>query len=119
MDVPLAAQIAEEYNAAYDDAPSVGINQGYTVGQAWGAVLEEACDSGDMTRAGVLAAKEKVTGLDTEGLTGALNFSVPGAPSSREAYILDVDADAPGGLVIAQDLFESDVAKDYKAPHQK
>ena len=114
----LSEKIAAEYTKASTDAPSVGIPVGYTFGMVWEAVLKQACESGDMTRAGVLAAKKKVTSLDTQGLTGELDFSNDGAPSTRQGYILSVNAATPGGLDVKKDLFESPEAKQYKAPHQ-
>ncbi len=52
-------------------------------------------------------------------LTGTLDFSTPGSPSSREAYILKVDPSVPAGLVNVGELFSSPEAKEYKAPYQK
>ncbi|MFV0534221.1 MAG: ABC transporter substrate-binding protein, partial [Cumulibacter sp.] len=85
-DLELSKQIAEDYADSTDDEPSVGVPMGYSTGMVWEAVLNEACDSGDMTRKGVLEAKKKVTSLDTEGLTGTLDFSKDGEPSTREAF---------------------------------
>ena len=68
---------------------------------------------------GILDARKKVTGLDTEGLTGDLDYSVPGAPGTRESYVLGVDPEAEGGLKIVQDKFASEEAKQYKAPYEK
>ncbi|WP_153505446.1 hypothetical protein [Cumulibacter manganitolerans] len=56
--------------------------------------------------------------MDTQGLTGSLDFSNDGAPSAREAYMLRPNAATPGGLDIEKKLFESPEAKGYKAPHQ-
>ena len=118
-DTELSKQIAEQYTASNDDEPSVGVPMGYSMGMVWEAILNEACDAGDMTRTGVLEAKKKVTSLDTEGLTGVLDFSKDGEPSTREAFILKPDETVEGGLSVEQDLFVSDDAKQYKTPHQK
>lgn len=118
-DLELSKQIADEYTASNDDAPSVGVPMGYSMGMAWEAILDEACDAGDLTRAGVLAAKKKVTSLDTGGITGDLDFTKAGEPSTREAFILTPDESVEGGLSIEQELFVSEEAKAYRTPHQK
>ena len=120
-DNPLAKKVSEAYAARTSEPPNIGVMQHYVTALAWGSVLEQACKDGDLTRDGILAAKEKVDSVDSQGLGGALDFTVPGAPSSREAYILAPDNSAPDKLVVAEggDLFESAEAKDYKAPHEK
>ncbi|MFV0533123.1 MAG: ABC transporter substrate-binding protein [Cumulibacter sp.] len=114
-----ADEVLEAAQELADDEPNIGIINGYTWGLAWQAVLEKACDNGDMTREGVVSAKNEVDSVESEGLTGALDFTVPGAPSSREAYIVVADGEKPGGLAIAKDLFSSPEAEAYKAPAQK
>ena len=115
-----AGEIREKYAAlGVSDTPSASVIAGYLAGVAWGAILQQACDDGDMTRAGVMAARDKVDALDTDGLTGTLDFSDPGAPVTRETVIAQVDAAAPGGLKEVQGLTESTEAKEYKAPYQK
>ena len=114
-----ADEILTKMQEISQDEPNVGVIQGYTWGLAYAAVLEQACEDGDLTRAGLVAAKSKVDSVDSEDLTGALDFTKPGAPTSREAYILQPDKSKPGTLTVAADLFASDEAKEYKAPHEK
>ncbi|MFV0535432.1 MAG: ABC transporter substrate-binding protein [Cumulibacter sp.] len=118
-DNPLAEHVAEKYAEMTDEDPNIGVMQQYVTSLAWQAVLEQACEDGDLTRDGLLAAKEKVDQVDSQGLGGALDFTVPGAPSSRETYILAADPDAPDGLSVAADLFSSEDAQAYVAPHQE
>ena len=118
-DNELAKKVAKKYEARSKEAPNIGVMQAYVTGLVWGEVLKQACSDGDMTREGVLKAKSKVTSVNSQGLGGALDFSKEGAPSSREAYILQPDQAAPDKLKIAAELFESDEAKKYKAPHEK
>ncbi|GAB3294121.1 ABC transporter substrate-binding protein [Epidermidibacterium keratini] len=115
----LAGEIAQKYPEKYSDEPNLGVNQGYVEGLVWGAVLEQACSDGDLTRDGILAAKKKVTEVDTQGLMGPLDFSKEGAPSGREVFIQQADASIPGGLKNVEPLFVSDEAKNYKAPFEK
>lgn len=72
-----------------------------------------------MTREGVLKARDKVTSVSTDDLVGKLDFSKPGSPTTREAYIVQPDKSVPGGLKITEGLFESAEAKAFKTPHQK
>ncbi|WP_134322787.1 ABC transporter substrate-binding protein [Cumulibacter soli] len=115
-----AAPLREAYEASgSEDAPSQSIITGYLSGVAWGAVLEQACEDGDMTRQGLMDARKKITALDTKGLTGELDFSDPGAPVTRVTAIAQVDTDAPGSLVEVLAPTASSEAEDYKTPYQK
>ena len=119
-DTPTAKKIQEEFKAlGVSDPASSTIFVGYLSGLAWGAILQKACDKGDMTRQGVMDARTTVTNLKTDGLSGTLDFSDPGAPTTRETAIAQLDASAAGGTVQTAPLFVSDEAKKYKAPYQK
>lgn len=118
-DIEIAKKVAAEYESRTQDEPNIGVLQAYVKGLVWGEVLEKACDNGDLTRQGILDAKAEVDSVDTQGAAGALDFSKEGAPSSREAFILSPDANAPDKLTITADLFSSEEAKAYKAPFEK
>lgn len=119
-DLPAAKKIRDAYAAkGFTDEPSTYVPYGYTAGKVWEGILTRACDDGDLTRQGILDAKSKVTGLQTDGLTGDLDYSVPGAPATRESFVLGVDKSAEGGLKIIEDKSAAEEAKKYKAPYQK
>ncbi|WP_134324247.1 ABC transporter substrate-binding protein [Cumulibacter soli] len=118
-DNPAMVDITEKYDAKYDEEPEKAIPSGYVFGMAFEQILKKACENGDMSRAGVLAAREQITDVDTKHLTGNLDLSKYGEPTSREAYILKVDPSKPTGLVKTGDLFSSDEATSYKTPYQK
>ena len=119
-DLPAAKKIRDEYAAkGVTDEPSTYVPYGYTAGKVWEAILKQACSDGDLTRQGILDAKAKIKGLTTDGLTGDLDYSVPGAPPARESFVLGIDKSAQGGLKIIEDKSASADAKKYKAPHQK
>ncbi|WP_153505995.1 ABC transporter substrate-binding protein [Cumulibacter manganitolerans] len=119
-DIPLAKEVEEKYKAQFPDlSGEKSIPTGYIYGMAFEQILKQACEDGDLTRAGIIAAKGKVSSVDTKGLTGKLDFSKPGAPTSREAYVLAVDPSMPAGLKNAGPLYSSKDAKKYKAPHEK
>ncbi|WP_106849914.1 ABC transporter substrate-binding protein [Blastococcus sp. Marseille-P5729] len=116
----MVQQVLEAYEAkGYEEAPYDAVLLGYSYGLAWEAVLNKACDEGDLTRQGILDAKGQVDNVDTKELTGPLDFSVPGASSSRQAFIAQPDKDAISGTKIVEKLYESEAAKKYKAPFEK
>lgn len=116
--IPAAETLLAGYTALTDDPPSRDAVGGYVDGLAWQAVLESACEAGDLTRAGVLSAREEIDSLDTGGLTGDLDLSAGGSPTTREALILKPDPSAPDGLTIVRDFAASDAASSYQTPHQ-
>ena len=115
----LSQQIAAGYAEMTTDPPSRDMVGGYINGMVWEQILATACEAGDLTRAGVQAARDQLSAIDTQGLSGTLDLTQQGAPTTREAYILAVDPAAPDGLKIEKELFESAEAKTYQAPYQK
>ncbi len=118
-DIPKAKELLATYQKKYTDKPQPSVFQGYTAGIVWGEILNQACEDGDMTRQGVMDARKKLTNVDTQGLTGTLDFSDPGAPTTREGFVLTVDPSTADGLTIVKDLSASKDAEEYKAPYQK
>ena len=94
-----------------NDKPAIYVDHGYTVAKVFLSVVEKACKNGDLTRDGVLKAFHDTNGLDTQGLTGALHYSLVGRPSSTQSYVTKVDRSAPGGLTTVEELFESELVK--------
>ncbi|PRZ43026.1 ABC-type branched-subunit amino acid transport system substrate-binding protein [Antricoccus suffuscus] len=117
-DNPLMAKIRKEYAAKYTDKANDSVTMGYIFGTIWGKILDQACKDKDLTRAGLMKAKNKIK-IDTQGLTGKLDFSEAGNVSSRLSLIETPDAASEGGLKLVQDLTESKEAKSYKTPYQK
>lgn len=118
-EIPKAQEVAEKYKAAgFTEPANAGVPYGYAVAEVWGAVLERACENGDLTRAGVHAALEETTSADTGDLVASLDFSAPGAPATRQVYVAQPDASAEGGLRYVKELFEAEEAAGYKAPHE-
>ncbi|QHC01117.1 ABC transporter substrate-binding protein [Epidermidibacterium keratini] len=113
------AELTKKYQDKYSDPPFDAVLLGYAYGMAWQQILEQACEDGDMTRDGLLAAREKLTEVDTKGLTGVMDFSKIGSPSTRQIYIAQADPNGVSGTKDITELYESDLAKEYKAPFQK
>ncbi|WP_153505327.1 ABC transporter substrate-binding protein [Cumulibacter manganitolerans] len=115
---------AEKVRAAYaamnvTDPPSPKVFAGYLSGMLWQSILEHACTSGDLTRGGVHTALENLGKIDADGLSGTIDVSEPGAPTTRESYVLQLDENVEGGLTKVGDLKASEEAKKYKAPYEK
>ncbi len=117
-DTPEMEMLRTEFAEAYPEEPgNGGVTYGYGVATIYSQILQTACDNGDMTRAGLLAALQATD----EGITGViapLDFSEEGAPASREIYIASPDVEAEGGLTVVADLFTTDLAQEYVAPAQ-
>jgi len=117
---PKAVDVVTKFKAKYPEAPrNAGVITGYTEGQVWQAVLTKACESGDLSRAGVAAALTTLTSVQTDDLVTELDYSSPGSPPTRGVYIAKVDANAEGGLTEVAPLFTAPEAEGYKAPFQK
>lgn len=119
-DIPKAKEIAQKYTeAGFEEPPNPGVPYGYAVAEVWGTVLKKACENKDLTRDGVHKAMQQTTSADTGDLVAALDFGKPGAPATRQVYVAQPDASAAGGTKYVQQLFEADLAKMYKAPHEQ
>ncbi|MGQ0632240.1 MAG: ABC transporter substrate-binding protein [Sporichthyaceae bacterium] len=118
--VPKAQEIAAKFTERFPgQSPTFSVTYGYALGVMWEQILAKACAAGDLSRAGIFAAKNSSTTLDISGLVPDLDFSSPGSPSTREVYIAKVDKAAPGGLSEARSRFVSADAQAYRAPFEK
>ena len=92
-------------------------NDGYTFGWIWSyplkAVLEQAVQNGDLTRAGVRKAVDQVS-VDYEGALPSRKYGGdPNETAVREAVIVKPDPKAPLGASVLKDLFVGPTAKGY------
>ncbi len=71
-------------------------------------ILEKACESKDLTRDGVLAAKKSLTNVDTASLLVPLDLSLGAAKSpSRKSFILQPADVAGGAKLLGDDAVEA------------
>lgn len=119
-DVPKAQEVATAYGEAYPQGnASAGVPYGYAGGLIWQQILEQACEAGDLTRAGVHEAFLSSDAITTEDLVASeLDFSQAGSPPSRSVYIAQADAAQPGGLAQVSESFVAPEAESYVAPHE-
>lgn len=96
-------------------------NDGYTAGWVWSypmkAALEAAAESGDLTRAGVVAAVQSLESVDYEGMLpeGAGNYAAePNEAIVRQTLISQPDPESPAGVSVVQDFFTGPTAESYE-----
>jgi ABC-type branched-subunit amino acid transport system substrate-binding protein len=107
-------KVRQQYETEHPDGiKAFSLNFGYGQAQLMGEALTRACNSGDMTRAGLHAAVGTIKSFDTGGLVSKLDYSTPGGIPSRETYIASASTADAGGLKTVQTLFVSDLAKGY------
>jgi ABC-type branched-subunit amino acid transport system substrate-binding protein len=99
-------ELLAQYEEAYPDAtPSLGVVFGFGMSEVMKQVLDAACESGDLTREGVLAAFNDLSEVDTGGLVVPINGFEVGVSPSTQSFILR-PADVPGGAELAAEAFE-------------
>ncbi|TFV81294.1 ABC transporter substrate-binding protein [Blastococcus sp. CT_GayMR20] len=103
-------ELLEQYEAAYPEAtPSLGVVVGFGMSTLMKAVLDAACENGDLTRAGVYEAFEGLEEVDTDGLTVPIRGFETGKSPSLQSFVLQ-PADVPGGASVLAEAFEGEFA---------
>ncbi len=97
-----------------NETVSNGVVAGYAASRIMDIILTKACANGDLTRAGVIAAKRSLNNIETDGLTGTLDYTQLGVSPSKQNFIARPKADAPAASVIVAPLYEGPTAKAYK-----
>ena len=101
-------ELFEEYRTRFKvEQPSLQAIVGYSMAAIMHDVLEAACESGALTREGMLEAKQGLTDvqpmLDDKPLLVPLDLTVePGESPSKQSFILK-PADVPGGVQLVED----------------
>ncbi|MDJ0953550.1 MAG: ABC transporter substrate-binding protein [Acidimicrobiia bacterium] len=100
---------------AIEQSPNEWFLNGWASQYPVKALIENAVASGDLTRAGVVAAIEQLTDVSFEGMLP--NQSYVGTPNDivpRQSIINQVDPTAPGGTVTASGMFTGPTATAYE-----
>ena len=104
-------EILAAYKEAFPDiTPTLGVIVGYGMSEIMKAVLDQACENGDLTREGVLAAFDELEDVDTGGLLVNLRGFEVGTSPSLESFILRPD-DVPGGAKVEAEAFAGPLAE--------
>jgi ABC-type branched-subunit amino acid transport system substrate-binding protein len=112
------AEVRESFNNVFKGEPqSSYVMYGYAQSEVLAKVLQRACDSGDLTRKGVLKALKSLSKVDTNGLVAPLDYSKAGQIPARATYVLKPDATAEGGLAIVKELSTTGLGTAYRPGH--
>lgn len=102
--------LLKAYEEAYPDiTPSLGVVVGTGMSELMKQVLDAACDSGDLTREGVVAAFNDLSEVDTGGLVVPIRGFETGKSPSLSSFVLQ-PADVPGGAKVLAEAFEGEFA---------
>jgi ABC-type branched-subunit amino acid transport system substrate-binding protein len=114
LDTPAVKKVGDAFLAAYGKKDAkASVQFGYAQAQVMNEILTKACSDKDLTRKGLVKAAHELSAVDTGGLvSGDLNYSQPGQPSTRTVYI-SRPASVIGGLTALPKTFESSTAKAY------
>lgn len=116
-DVPGAQAVREAFKEKYADAvPVAAVDWSYATAASYSAVLEQACENGDLSREGVLAAYPEITEVDTGGIMPPLDFSDHDVAPTRDVLIARPDGSQPGGLTEVRGAESSEIADAYQFP---
>lgn len=107
------SKLAKDYAAQYPkDGLDNGVVAGYTAASVYGEALKKACESKDLTRAGIDRALLTIKGYGADfGMSH--DFSDPAAPSTRQSVIMKPDAKTPGGLKVIRPAAVAPAAESF------
>ena len=104
-------ELLEEYKKAFPNlTPTLGVLVGFGMSELMKAVLDQACENGDLTREGVLKAFNELEDIDTGGLIVPIETFEVGRSPSSQSFILR-PADVPGGAKVEKDAFAGPLAE--------
>jgi ABC-type branched-subunit amino acid transport system substrate-binding protein len=108
-------KVADEMYAAAAPQGDIGweVPLAYVQAELLQQALQGACDAGDLTPEGVVAAVGKASDVNTDGLLpDGLDFTKPGQSPTRTVFVSKVDASAKAGLKVLGTV-EGPSAKSY------
>jgi ABC-type branched-subunit amino acid transport system substrate-binding protein len=102
----------EEYSAKMP--PSIYFTLAYAQGQVQAAILRKAIQTGDLTRAGILNAKQSLGTVDLRGIAPNVSYAPQPGPPTRKSLITRIDPAVPGFLKAVATDHGSQVADNLK-----
>jgi ABC-type branched-subunit amino acid transport system substrate-binding protein len=104
--------LADQKQFAPDQTPSIYFALAYAQGKVVEQILRKAIESGDLTRQGILSAKENLGEVDLGGITPAVTYTAKGGPPSRSTLLTEIDPRVPGFLKVIEASHDSKVAEE-------
>jgi ABC-type branched-subunit amino acid transport system substrate-binding protein len=101
--------IADQKEFAPKQTPSIYFALAYSQGKVVEQILRKAIQAGDLSRQGILTAKENLGEVDLGGITPAVTYTPEGGPPSRQTLITKVDPQVPGFLKVVEAGHSSEV----------
>jgi ABC-type branched-subunit amino acid transport system substrate-binding protein len=86
----------DQYSA--DLPPSIYFTFAYAQGQVQAAILRKAIQNGNLTRAGILTAKENLGTVDLAGIAPSVSYQPKPGPPTRKSLITRIDPKVAGFL---------------------
>lgn len=101
-------EVRDAFSEHGEGEPHFGLMLGYAQSKAYGAILEAACESGDLTRDSLIGAFQSTGSLGTEGIMTELDFTRgAGKTQSTTTRILQPDSSVVTGFREVEAPFES------------
>jgi ABC-type branched-subunit amino acid transport system substrate-binding protein len=94
--------------------PSIYFTLAYAQSQVQAAILRKAIQSGDLTRAGILAAKQNLGTVDLGGIAPNVSYEPQPGPPTRKSLIARIDPKVPGFLKAVAPAYGSHAADSLK-----
>jgi ABC-type branched-subunit amino acid transport system substrate-binding protein len=102
--------LVDQKQYAPDQTPSIYFALAYSQGKVVEQILRKAIETGDLSRAGILAAKENLGEVDLGGITTPVTYTPEGGPPSRQTLITSIDPKVAGFLKVLEAGHSSTVA---------
>ena len=90
--------------------PSIYFALAYAASKVQAEILRKAIADGDLSRAGILKAKQNLGKVDLGGVTPSVTYTPDGGPPSTKSLITRIDPSVDGFLKPVEESYGSDVA---------
>jgi ABC-type branched-subunit amino acid transport system substrate-binding protein len=90
--------VADHDRYSADLPPSIYFTLAYAQGQVQAAILRKAIASRNLTRAGILTAKQNLGTVDLGGIAPSVSYEPQPGPPTRKSLITVIDPKVPGFL---------------------
>jgi hypothetical protein len=90
--------------------PSIYFALAHASAQVQAAILKKAIEDGDLSRAGILKAKQNLGKVDLGGVSPSIEYTEKGGPPSTKSLITRIDPSVDGFLKPVESDYGSDVA---------